>query len=90
MPESGLNLSTRLQSRYETLQKIYEQQKFMYEQRDMRQTYLDQNERVEVERRFSLAKRKCNLGKMRTKLFDCVETRQTTKKCCLPFLLTIL
>ena len=181
MLESGLNLSTRQQSRYETLQKIYEQQKFMYdnhthsvperivsvsqpfirpivrgkagkpvefgakldisvsdgwtrlecwsfnayneatklietieryrereghypervladkiyrnrenlsycklhgirlsgpalgrpkkdEQRDRRQSYLDQNERIEVERQFSLAKRKCNLGKVKTKL----------------------
>lgn len=38
------------------------------EQRDRRQTYLDQNERIEVERQFSLAKRKCNLGKVKTKL----------------------
>lgn len=38
------------------------------EQRDRRQTYLDQNERIEVERQFSLAKRKCNLGKAKTKL----------------------
>ena len=37
------------------------------EQRDRQQTYLDQNERVEVERQFSLAKRKCNLGKVTTK-----------------------
>ena len=37
------------------------------EQRDRRQTYLDQNERIEVERQFSLAKRKCNLGKVKTK-----------------------
>lgn len=37
-------------------------------QRDRRQTYLDQNERIEVERQFSLAKRKCNLGKVKTKL----------------------
>ena len=36
------------------------------EQRDRRQTYLDQNERIEVERQFSLAKRKCNLGKVKT------------------------
>lgn len=38
------------------------------EQRDRRQTYLDQNERIEVERQFSLAKRKCNLVKVKTKL----------------------
>ena len=38
------------------------------EQRDRRQTYLDQNERIGVERQFSLAKRKCNLGKVKTKL----------------------
>ena len=37
------------------------------EVRDKRQTYLDQNERIEVERQFGLAKRKCNLGKVRTK-----------------------
>ena len=37
------------------------------EQHDRKQTYLDQNERIEVERQFSLAKRKCNLGKVKTK-----------------------
>jgi len=42
------------------------------EQRDRRQTYLDQNERIEVERRFSLAKRKCNLGKVNTKLEETI------------------
>ncbi|MDO4812192.1 MAG: transposase [Eubacteriales bacterium] len=42
------------------------------EQRDRRQTYLDQNERIEVERQFSLAKRKCNLGKVKTKLEESV------------------
>ena len=42
------------------------------EQRDKQQTYLDQNERVEVERQFSLAKRKCNLGKVKTKLEETV------------------
>ena len=42
------------------------------EQRDKRQTYLDQNERIEVERQFSLAKRKCNLGKVKTKLEETV------------------
>lgn len=42
------------------------------EQRDRRQTYLDQNERIEVERQFSLAKRKCNLGKVKTKLKETI------------------
>ena len=42
------------------------------EQHDRRQTYLDQNERIEVERQFSLAKRKCNLGKVKTKLEETV------------------
>jgi len=42
------------------------------EQRDKKQDYLDQNERIEVERQFSLAKRKCNLGKVRTKLKETV------------------
>lgn len=42
------------------------------EQRDRRQVYLDQNERIEVERQFSLAKRKCNLGKVKTKLEETV------------------
>lgn len=42
------------------------------EYRDRKQTYLDQNERVEVERQFSLAKRKCNLGKVRTKLEETI------------------
>lgn len=42
------------------------------EQRDKRQAYLDQNERIEVERQFSLAKRKCNLGKVKTKLEETV------------------
>ena len=42
------------------------------EQRDRRQTYLDQNERIEVERQFSLAKRKCNLGKVKTRLAETV------------------
>ena len=42
------------------------------EQRDRRQTYLDQNEHIEVERQFSLAKRKCNLGKVKTKLEETV------------------
>lgn len=36
--------------------------------RDKLQDYMDQNDRVEVERRISLAKRKCNLGTVRTKL----------------------
>ena len=42
------------------------------EQRDRRQSYIDQNERIEVERQFSLAKRKCNLGKVKTKLEETV------------------
>ena len=42
------------------------------EQRDRRQTYLDQNERIEVERQFSLAKRRCNLGKVKTKLEETI------------------
>lgn len=42
------------------------------EQRDRQQTYLDQNERIEVERQFSLAKRKCNLGKVKTKLEETI------------------
>lgn len=37
------------------------------EYRDKKQDYLDQSERVDVERQFSLAKRKCNLGKVKTK-----------------------
>ena len=40
--------------------------------RDKRQDYLDQNERIEVERRFSLAKCKCNLGKVKTKLEETI------------------
>ena len=42
------------------------------EQRDRRQAYLDQNECIEVERQFSLAKSKCNLGKVKTKLEETV------------------
>ena len=42
------------------------------EQRDRQQTYLDQNERIEVERQFSLAKRRCNLGKVKTKLEETI------------------
>ena len=42
------------------------------EQRDRQQIYLDQNERIEVERQFSLAKRKCNLGKVKTKLEETI------------------
>ena len=42
------------------------------EHRDRQQTYLDQNERIEVERQFSLAKRKCNLGKVKTKLEETI------------------
>lgn len=36
--------------------------------RDVTQNFIDECERVEVERRFSLAKRKCGLGLMKTKL----------------------
>ena len=42
------------------------------EQRDKRQDYLDECERVEVERRFSLAKRKCGMGLVRAKLQETV------------------
>ena len=38
------------------------------EARDITQNFLDECERVEVERRFSLAKRKCGLGLIVTKL----------------------
>ena len=37
---------------------------------DRKQNYIDECERVEVERRFSLAKRKCNLGMVTAKLTD--------------------
>ena len=37
---------------------------------DLKQNYIDECERVEVERRFSLAKRKCNLGRVTAKLTD--------------------
>lgn len=37
---------------------------------DLEQNYIDECERVEVERRFSLAKRKCNLGTVTAKLTD--------------------
>ena len=40
--------------------------------RDKKQDYIDQIERIEVERRFSLAKRKCNIGKVTTKLEETV------------------
>lgn len=36
--------------------------------RDKRQDYLDESQRVEVERKFSLAKRKCGMGMIMTKL----------------------
>lgn len=42
------------------------------EQRDKRQDYLDECERVEVERRFSLAKRKCGMGLVTAKLRETV------------------
>ena len=37
---------------------------------DRKQNYIDECERVEVERRFSLAKHKCNLGRVTAKLTD--------------------
>ena len=37
---------------------------------DLKQNYIDECERVEVERRLSLAKRKCNLGMVTAKLTD--------------------
>lgn len=40
--------------------------------RDKHQDYIDECERVEVERRFSLAKRKCGLGLIMTKLKETV------------------
>ena len=40
------------------------------EQSDKKQNYADECERIEVERRFSLAKRKCNLGLVSAKLKD--------------------
>ncbi len=40
--------------------------------RDRKQEYIDQGERVEVERKFSLAKRKCGLGLIVTKLENTV------------------
>lgn len=40
------------------------------EQPDKKQNYKDECERIEVERRFSLAKRKCNLGLVSAKLKD--------------------
>ena len=40
------------------------------EQPDRKQNYIDECERVEVERRFSLAKRKCNLGMVTARLKD--------------------
>lgn len=40
------------------------------EQTDKKQNYTDECERIEVERRFSLAKRKCNLGLVSAKLKD--------------------
>lgn len=40
--------------------------------RDKKQDYLDECERVEVERRFSLAKRKCGLGLIMTKLEETI------------------
>ena len=42
------------------------------EPRNKKQDYLDQNDRIEIERQFSLAKRKCNLGKVMTKREDTI------------------
>lgn len=42
------------------------------ENRDKKRDYLDECERVEVERRFSLAKRKCGLGLIVTKLEETI------------------
>jgi len=42
------------------------------EVRDKLQDYMDQSDRIEVERKFSLAKRKCNLGKVKTKLKETI------------------
>ncbi len=42
------------------------------ESRDKKQDYRDEGERVEVERRFSLAKRKCGLGLITTRLEDTI------------------
>ncbi len=38
------------------------------EVRNKRQDYIDEGERIEVERKFSLAKRKCGMGMIMTKL----------------------
>lgn len=40
------------------------------ENRDKKQDYIDQKERIEVERKFSLAKRKCGMGMIVTRLKD--------------------
>ena len=42
------------------------------EERDKKRDYLDESERIEVERRFSLAKRKCGLGLIMTKLEETI------------------
>lgn len=42
------------------------------ERRDTTQNFIDECERVEVERRFSLAKRKCGLGLIATKLQEAI------------------
>ena len=42
------------------------------EQRDRAQDYRDECERVEVERKFSLAKRKCGMGLVTAKLWETV------------------
>jgi hypothetical protein len=40
---------------------------------DRKQTYIDERDRIEVERRFSLAKRKCGLGLITAKLEDTIK-----------------
>lgn len=50
------------------------------EKRDRKQDYIDVCERVEVERRFSLAKRKCGLGLIVTALSATVLS-QTSRHC---------
>lgn len=41
--------------------------------RDKKQDYIDEAERIEVERKFSLAKRKCGIGLIMTKLSETVK-----------------
>lgn len=53
------------------------------EVRDKKQDYLDESERVEVERKFSLAKRKCGIGLIVTRL------KETTCHCLAMFVLLL-